>query len=69
MLSKNVHDKGYSRNKSFVLNFIAFYYVGLERSWWSLFQKHVVCITLYSILLCCLRTFMIKVIPEIRRLY
>ena len=32
MLAKNVHDKGYSRNTSFVLNYIAFYYVGLERS-------------------------------------
>jgi hypothetical protein len=32
MLPKNVHDKGYSRNTSFVLNYTAFYYVGLERS-------------------------------------
>ena len=32
MLAYNVHDKGYLRNKSFVLNYIAFYYVGLERS-------------------------------------
>ena len=32
------------------------------------FQKHVVCIKLYSILLCWLRTFMIKVIPETSRL-
>ena len=32
MLAQNVHDKGYSRNKSLVLNYMAFYYVGLERS-------------------------------------
>jgi hypothetical protein len=32
MLAKNVHDKGYSGNKSFVLNYKAFYYVDLERS-------------------------------------
>ena len=32
MLVQNVHDKGYSRNMSYALNYTAFYYVGLERS-------------------------------------
>ena len=32
MLAWDLHDKGYSRNASFVLNYTAFYYVGLEGS-------------------------------------
>ena len=32
MFAYNANDKGYSRNTSFVLNYKAFYYVGLERS-------------------------------------
>ena len=66
----SVPDEGYSTNTSFALHYMSsflflFYY---ERTWWRLFQKHVIRTTLaifFSIFIL-LWAYLVKVIPQTR---
>ena len=66
----SVPDEGYSTNTSFALHYMSsflflFYY---ERTWWRLFQKHVIRTTLaiFVSIFILLRAYLTKVIPQTR---
>ena len=65
----SVPDEGYSTNTSFALHYISsflflFYY---ERTWWRLFQKHIIRTTLYFVsIFILLWAYLMKVIPQTR---
>ena len=66
----SVPDEGYSPNTSFALHYMSsflflFYY---ERTWWRLFQKHVIRTTLYILvsIFILLWAYLMKVIPQTR---
>ena len=63
----SVLDEGYSRNVSCIL-YLTFQSFDLERTWWRLFQKRVVC-TIFDFPIFRPWAYLMKVIPETCRVY